>query len=72
MLGADEMARVLGELFAQSGRCEESARVSEHADLRGLPPVLMVIPECDILTEQNWRLAKQLEQAGARATTVVL
>jgi acetyl esterase len=29
----------------------------------------MVIPECDILTEQNWRLAEKLEQAGVEVTT---
>jgi acetyl esterase len=39
------------------------------ADLRGLPPVFMVIPECDILTEQNWRLAELLKQAGVKVTT---
>ena len=40
-----------------------------HADLCGLPPTFMVIPECDILSEQNWRLAKKLQRAGVDVET---
>jgi acetyl esterase/lipase len=34
-----------------------------RADLRGLPRALLVLPECDILTEQSVRLAARLAEA---------
>ena len=34
------------------------------ADLASLPPVFMVIPECDLLTEQNLRMADRFRAAG--------
>lgn len=34
------------------------------ADLRGLPPTFLVVPECDVLTEQNLRMAERLRAAG--------
>lgn len=69
MLGADEMAKFWENYLADSRDAKNPLACPVHADLRGLPPVFMVIPECDILTEQNWRLAKQLEQAGVPVTT---
>lgn len=35
-----------------------------EADLHGLPPVFLVIPECDILTEQSIAMRERLEAAG--------
>ena len=35
-----------------------------HADLRGLPPTLLVVPECDLLTEQSVELAQRMRAAG--------
>jgi len=35
-----------------------------RADLRKLPPVLLVVPECDLLTEQSVQLADRLSAAG--------
>jgi acetyl esterase len=69
MLGADEMVRFWENYLRSPEDAKNPLVCPVHADLRGLPPVFMVIPECDILTEQNWRLAKQLEQAGVRVTT---
>lgn len=34
------------------------------ADLQGLPPAFLVIGECDILAEQNLRMAERLRAAG--------
>jgi len=34
------------------------------ADLTGLPPALLVIPQCDLLAEQNLRMADKLRAAG--------
>ncbi len=69
MLGADEMARFWDNYLHSREEANNPLVCPVHADLRGLPPVFMVIPECDILTEQNWRLARQLEQAGVSVTT---
>jgi acetyl esterase len=34
------------------------------ADLRGLPPAMLVVGECDILIEHNRRMAERFEEAG--------
>lgn len=68
MLGADEMVGFWNNYLRSPDDAKDPLVCPVHADLRGLPPVFMVIPECDILTEQNWRLAHQLEQAGVRVT----
>jgi acetyl esterase len=41
------------------------------ADLNGLPPAFLAIPECDLLAEQSYEMAKRLEQAGVDVTSVV-
>jgi acetyl esterase len=41
------------------------------ADLRGLPPAFLAIPECDLLAEQSYEMARRLEQAGVDVTSVV-
>src|SRR3546814_16382354 len=42
-----------------------------HADLSGLPPVLLVIPECDLLAEQSLAMEARLEAAGTRTVTKI-
>lgn len=42
-----------------------------HADLAGLPPVLLVIPECDLLAEQSLAMEARLEAAGNRTVTKI-
>lgn len=68
MLGADEMVGFWNNYLTSPDEARNPLVCPVHADLRGLPPVFMVIPECDILTEQNWRLADRLEQAGVQVT----
>lgn len=34
------------------------------ADHKGLPPTFLCIAECDILSDENWEMAKALEGAG--------
>jgi len=41
------------------------------ADLRGLPPVLLVIPECDLLTEQSLAIESRLEAAGVDTSAII-
>lgn len=69
MLGADEMVKFWNNYLRGPEDATDPLVCPVHADLTGLPPVFMVIPECDILTEQNWRFAKQLELAGVPVTT---
>lgn len=69
MLGAEEMADFWNNYLSSPDEANSPLACPVHADLRGLPPVFMVIPECDILTEQNWRLAEQLKNAGVEVTT---
>lgn len=69
MLGAEEM-RDFWRDYLRSAEDERNPLACPiHADLRGLPPTFMVIPECDILSEQNWRLAKKLQSAGVKVQT---
>jgi acetyl esterase len=69
MLGAEEMARYWDYYLNSPEETKNPLVCPVHADLRELPPVFMVIPECDILTEQNWRLAEKLKSAGVPTTT---
>jgi acetyl esterase len=64
MLGADEMLQFWREYLRSPEDERNPLACPIHADLRGLPRTFMVIPECDILSEQNWRLAKKLRSAG--------
>jgi acetyl esterase len=41
------------------------------ADLHGLPPAFLAIPECDILSEQSYAMADRLEAAGVDVTSAV-
>jgi acetyl esterase len=69
MLAAEEMPRYWDNYLSSPEEAKNPLVCPVHADLRGLPPVFMVIPECDILTEQNWRLAEKLKNAGVQVTT---
>lgn len=68
MLGADEMVGFWDNYLSNPDQAKDPLVSPVHADLKGLPPVFMVIPECDILTEQNFRLAELLERAGVKVT----
>jgi len=63
MLEADEMMAFWGNYLAPGDRLNPLARPI-LADLAGLPPVFLAIAECDLLAEQNQRLAARLEAAG--------
>jgi len=69
MLGADEMLGFWENYLRSPDDAKSPLACPVLADLQGLPPVLMIIPECDILTEQNWRFARQLGQAGVKVAT---
>jgi acetyl esterase len=41
------------------------------ADLHGLPPAFLAIPECDLLSEQSYAMADRMAAAGVDVTSVV-
>lgn len=41
------------------------------ADLRGLPPAFLVIPECDILSEQSYAMEARMREAGVDVTSKI-
>jgi len=69
MLGAEEMLQFWRDYLRSPDDERDPLACPIHADLRGLPPTFMVIPECDILSEQNWRLAEKLRRAGILVET---
>jgi acetyl esterase len=41
------------------------------ADLAGLPPAFLVIPECDILAEQSLAMAAKMRAAGSNVVAKI-
>jgi acetyl esterase len=41
------------------------------ADVHGLPPAFLAIPECDLLTEQSAAMAKRMEEADVEVRSIV-
>ncbi|HJP68025.1 MAG TPA: alpha/beta hydrolase fold domain-containing protein, partial [Sphingomicrobium sp.] len=41
------------------------------ADLKGLPPAFLAIPECDLLAEQSYEMTNRFKQAGVDVTSMV-
>ena len=41
------------------------------ADLHGLPPAFLAIPECDLLTEQSHAMERRMKDAGVEVSSVV-
>jgi acetyl esterase len=41
------------------------------ADLEGLPPSFLAIPECDLLAEQSHEMAQRMKAAGVEVTSIV-
>lgn len=41
------------------------------ANLAGLPPAFLAIPECDLLAEQSYAMAERMKEAGVDVTFVV-
>lgn len=64
MLGAEEMRRFWANYVREPADLEDPLVCPLRADLSGLPPSLLVIPQCDLLTEQNHMMAAKLRDAG--------
>jgi acetyl esterase len=63
MLGADEMERFWSNYLRSEGEAGDPLVSPLRADLSGLPPTLLVVPECDLLSEQSLRMAERLRAA---------
>ncbi|MBS0421421.1 MAG: alpha/beta hydrolase [Proteobacteria bacterium] len=42
-----------------------------HADVRGLPPAFLAIPECDVMHDESVAMGNKLRAAGVPAQTVI-
>jgi acetyl esterase len=67
MLTADEMDAYWRNYLRDERDAKEPYACPLRADLRGLPRTLLVVPECDLLTEQSVRLAELLVASGVAA-----
>jgi acetyl esterase len=66
MLGADEMDGFWRNYLRDEREADDPLASPINADLAGLAPAFLVIPECDLLTEQSLRMADRLRAAGVR------
>lgn len=41
------------------------------ADLKGLPPAFLAIPECDLLAEQSYAMTDRMKEAGVDVTSII-
>src|SRR5438477_10858519 len=66
MLTADEMEGFWRNYLRDERDADDPFVCPLRGDLRGLPPALLVVPECDLLAEQSVQLAGRLESAELR------
>ena len=64
MLGADEMEQFWRNYLRDERDAADPLVSPLRAELEGLPNALLVIPECDLLTEQSLAMAARLRTAG--------
>lgn len=64
MLTTQEMEQFWLHYLASPEQAELPLANPARADLAGLPPVFLVIPECDLLTGQSHDMAARLAHAG--------
>ena len=64
MLGADEMEQFWRNYLRDERDAGDPLVCPVRADLAGLPPAILVVPECDPLAEQSLRMAERLRDAG--------
>lgn len=70
MLGADEMDRFWHNYVRDASDLYEPLVCPLRAEHTGLPSAFFVIPECDLLTEQNHEMADLMTKAGVRVEAV--
>lgn len=71
MLSSGEMVVFWDNYVADKKDIQSPLLCPLLGDLKGLPPAFMVIPECDVLSEQSLRMAEKLKAAGVPTTDIV-
>ena len=67
-----EMVHYYESYLGQDGlKSPETYAAPITADLKGLPPAFLAIPECDILSEQSYAMEEKLKEAGVEVSSVV-
>jgi len=64
MLTAEEMDGFWRNYLCSESDARDPLVTPADADLRGLPAVMLVVPEIDLLTEQSLELERRLRDAG--------
>ena len=64
MLSSAEMEAFWANYLRDPGDVNDPLVCPINADLRRLPPALLVVPACDLLAEQSVRIAARLREAG--------
>ncbi|WP_332769481.1 alpha/beta hydrolase fold domain-containing protein [Phenylobacterium sp.] len=71
MLNTDEMVFFWDNYLSGPADRQNPLAIPLLADLRGLPPAFLAIPECDILTEQSHAMARRLREAAVPVEDVI-
>lgn len=71
MLSSDEMVDFWSNYLSAPSDAENPLIASAFADLKGLPPVMLTIPACDVLTGQSLDMAERLKSAGVAVSAEV-
>jgi acetyl esterase len=71
MLGCEEMSQYWRNYLRGDADAVDPLACPLLASLRGLPPAFFAIAECDILAEQNFAMARRLQEQGVSAHSVV-
>jgi len=71
MLASDEMAAFWDNYIPDPDERLNPLASPMRADVTGLPPVFMTIPECDLLTGQSLEMAARLRDAGTPVSASV-
>ena len=71
MLGGQEMKDFWRNYLGDDFDKPEPLAVPLHADLHDLPPALLIVPDCDVLLDENIEMEKRLKAAGVATQTEI-
>lgn len=71
LLHRDELLGYARNYLEHDAQAADPRAFPLSADLAGLPPTLLLIPELDVLAEQSVSMAERLAAAGVAAETIV-
>lgn len=71
VLNRAESEYFYGNYLNDSSEFDDPYACPGHADVRGLPPTFLVIPEIDIIAEQSVAMAESMQKAGVETSSKV-